>query len=103
MKKPTEIQGLLVKDSRTFYYLETGTHRVVSALDRIQSVLLSRDILSYTGTRDDVTEEKTKKMTLAEAQEKGYKVEVLYLTNHVKTMVKEEPAPEVAKIAWGKK
>jgi hypothetical protein len=103
MKKPSEIQGILIKDTKTFYYLECGVHRVANALDRIQSTLLAKDLLSYTGTREDLNEEKIKKMSLQDAQEKGYKIEVFYLNNHVKTAATSTAIPEVKKISWGKK
>lgn len=103
MKKPSEIQGILIRATRTFYYLECGTHRVANVFDRIQNALFAKDLLSYTGNREDLNEEKTKKISLLEAQEKGYKIEILYLNNHVKAMAAATPAPEAQKITWAKK
>lgn len=102
MKKPSEIKGILVHESKTFYYLETGKLKVSNPLDRIQKVLLAKDILTYTGSREDVTEEKIKSITLLEAREKGYKIEVLYLNNHIKA-TSESPSQEVQSIKWGSK
>jgi hypothetical protein len=103
MKKPSEIQGLLVNENRTFYYLETGNITIHNHLDRIQKVLLAKDIITYTGTKEDVSEEKLRTITLLEAQEKGYNVQVLYLNSHIKANTSETPAAEGKRITWGKK
>ena len=102
-KKPAEIQGLLIPANKTFYYMETGVIKVVNPVDRIMKVLLAKDIITYTGTKEDVTEEKYRLMTLQEAQEKGYAIETLYLNSHVKANSSETPTAETGKITWGKK
>lgn len=102
-KKPSEIKGLLVPANKTFYYLETGVIKVSNPLDRILKVLLAKDIVTYTGTKDDFTDEKYKMMTLQEAQEKGYTVETLYLNPHIKANTTETPVGDSKRISWGKK
>ena len=102
-KKPSEIRGLLVHANKTFYYMETGQFSASNAIDRILKRLLAKDIISYTGTREDVTEEKYRPLTLQEAQEKGYTVEVFYLNAHIKANVGEAPTPENKVVSWGKK
>jgi hypothetical protein len=102
-KKPSEIRGLLVHANKTFYYLESGQFSTANSLDRILKRLLAKDIISYTGTREDVTEEKYRPLTLQEAQEKGYAVEVFYLNAHVKTNCGDTPTPENKVVSWGKK
>ncbi len=102
-KKPSEIQGLLVNENRTFYYLETGNISIHNPLDRIQKVLLAKDIITYTGGKEDVSDEKIRAISLLEAQEKGYAVKVLYLNNHIKANTKENTVSEGKRISWGKK
>jgi hypothetical protein len=102
-RKPSEIQGLLIPSNKTFYYMETGPTKVTNPIDRILKVLLAKDIITYTGTKEDVTDEKYKLMTLQEAQEKGYLVEILYLNPHVKANCAVNPIGESNKITWAKK
>lgn len=102
-KKPAEIQGLLVLDNKTFYYMETGTIKIINPIDRIMKVLLAKDIITYTGTKEDVSTEKYKLMTLQEAQEKGYEVQTLYLNSHVRANSAETPVADSRTITWGKK
>lgn len=83
-KKPTEIQGLFVPSNKTFYYLETGPITMNSSLERISKVLIARDITTAGIEPPDPTMPKTVIMTLAEASEKNYKIEVLYANSHIK-------------------
>ena len=101
--KPTDIVGYLVTENKTFYYLETGIIKIINPLDRVMKILLARDIITYDGTKEDIAETKYKAMTLHEAKEKGYKVEILYLNSHIKTNAVSITTPDNKKISWGKK
>ena len=86
-KKRSEVQGLWCRKNKKFYYLETGVHSIRNPLDRIKNSLVTRELLEWniSGTRRH--EEPVIKMSWAEADERGYEVECIYLNPHVKTQV----------------
>lgn len=86
-KKRSEVQGLWCRSDKKFYYLETGIHSVRNPLDRIKATLITRGALVYDimGTR--LHEEPVVKMTWAEAEERGYENEAIFLNPHVKAQV----------------
>lgn len=99
--KPEEIYGIYVLENKTFYYLESGPQSVPHPLNKIERTLIARDIITYLPSKADIKDTKTKKMSLAEATEKGAKIEILYLNNHIKTVA--QAAPALPKIKWGAK
>lgn len=99
-KKPSEIRGLLVPENKTFYYLEANGITVANSLDRISKILLSRDLIRETGEMPDLTATKPVVMTLLEATEKGYHVQALYITQHIKKVTKDNTIPVARKIGW---
>lgn len=100
MKKKTEIKGIFVKSNKTFYYIESGPITVGNTIDRIINSLIAKDIIQFTATRDEVNEEKYKMLSLADAESKGYKIETMYLSAHVKRTAPEAEAAQTVK--WGK-
>jgi hypothetical protein len=86
-QKRTEVQGLWCRANKTFYYLETGVHSVRNPLDRIKGVLMTKGLLEWSISGTKLNEEPIKKMSWADAEERGYAVQVLYLNAHVQKMV----------------
>ena len=88
-KKRSEVQGLWCRKNKKFYYLETGVHSIRNPLDRIKSSLVTRELLEWNinGTRRH--EEPEVKMSWAEAEERGYEVECIYLNPHVKAQIED--------------
>jgi hypothetical protein len=88
--KHTDVTGIWLRENKTFYYLETLIHSVRNPLDRIKGTLIAQGLLSLSERVGVVHEEPFIKMTWAEAEEKGYKVEVIYLNDHVKKIATKE-------------
>ena len=86
-KKRSEVQGLWCRKNKTFYYLETGIHSVRNPIDRIRNSLVTRGLLEWDIKGTKRHEEPVVKMTWAEAEERDYKVECLYLNPHVQLQV----------------
>lgn len=86
-KKSNQIQGLWCRKDKTFYYLETGVHSVRNPLDRIRSTLITKGLVDIDITGIRLHEEPLLKMTMAEAEERDYQVEAIYLNPHVRAQV----------------
>lgn len=96
-------KGVFLEATKIFYYMETGPIKISNPVDRILGVLLSRSLLSYNGTKEDITTEKYKILTLKDAREKGYKEEILFLNNHIKENAIKNTTNTTPTISWGKK
>jgi hypothetical protein len=91
-KKKSEVTGLWCRKDKKFYYLETGIHSIRNPLDRIKNSLISRGILEWDITGTKRYEEPVLKMTWAEAEERGYESEPIYLNQHVENQIKQDRA-----------
>lgn len=85
--------GLWLREDNVFYYLETGRIMVGDEIERIRKTLLSRDKKVLQGDKDSaVGGTPTKKMYAAEAREKQYKMEPIYLNSFIRRQfVDDEP------------
>lgn len=101
-KKPTEIKGIHIISTGTFYYLESNGINVPSAIERIMKSLIARDLLTFSGTREEIEEPKYQILSLAEAKNKNLAIEAVYLTPHVKQLQLEVPQDQQT-ISWAKK
>jgi len=102
--KKSEVQGLWLRANKKFYYLETGIHSIRNPMDRIKSGLISRGLLEWDVTGTKRYEEPVVKMSWAEAEERGYESEPLFLNKHVKTQVELDQKGKLApyKSPWNK-
>ena len=94
--------GIFLVANKTFYYLETNGIRSRTYFSRLKKALMVRGLLNYKGTKEELTEERTRLMTAGEAEEKGYTIEAIYLNQHIKEVSVEDTSIK-KKIAWGKK
>ena len=89
-KKPSEILGLWCRSNKTFYFLESGLHSIRNPLDRIRNSLVTRGLVPLEPTGTKLNEEPLVKMSMAEAEERGYDIDCLYLNPHVQKQVEDE-------------
>ena len=88
-KKRSEVLGLWCRANKKFYYFETGLHSVRNPLDRIKTTLVSRGLLEWDPSGTKRHEEPVVQMSWAEAEERGYEVESIFLNAHVQAQVEE--------------
>jgi hypothetical protein len=87
-----DIQGILCRADRTFYYLDTGAAAVTNSIDRLRGILLRRNLISYHRKDPNDRAPTYKIITLDEAQEKGLDIKCLYLNKHVEEQAKKTQA-----------
>lgn len=89
MIKKSNVYGVWCRKNKTFYYLETGSHYVMDPIQRIIRVLRTKELIDddVVGPPKKQGEEDYILMTWADAEEKNYEVEVMYLNNNVKKAV----------------
>jgi hypothetical protein len=96
--RPSEIWGIWVRANKTFYWLETGPARLTHAGDKLRSILIAKNILRYmTDHRPVRNEEPYTDMTLEQAEEKGYEIKRVFLTEHIKVCIEADEAKREAK------
>lgn len=93
-QKRSQVQGLWCRKNKTFYYFESGAHSIRNPLDRIKTTLISRGLLAWSTAGTKLHEEPIIKMSWAEAEERGYKVEPIYFNNHVRSQAEAEQQPQ---------
>ena len=86
-KKHSDVQGLWCRKDKKFYYLESGIHSIRNPLDRVKSSLMTKGLLEWDVKGTVRHEEPVIKMSWAEAEERGYEIECIYLNPHVKLQV----------------
>lgn len=86
-KKHSEVQGLWCRKNKTFYYYESGNHSIRNPLDRIKNTLVSRGLLTWDLGGTKLHEEPVVMMSWAAAEERGYQVEPIYFSDHIKAQV----------------
>lgn len=84
------IEGILCRKDRKFYWLETGPAPRTNTIDRLRSVLLRRNLISYHRTDPNDRGPTYKIMTLEEAKEKNLDIVVIYLNKHVEATIKAQ-------------
>jgi hypothetical protein len=90
---PPNKQGVWIRSENTFYYLETGPQKVLNEVDRLRSILLNRGFKLFNTTKDGASEPAPYLiLTAKEAKEKQYKESVIYLNDHVRSVVEAEQA-----------
>ncbi len=101
-KNPRQLKGIYVKDRKTFFYLETGGKPCRSPLDKLRSVLMQRGILEYDMQDERLTiyNQPYNIISYADAEEKQYDVEVIYLNQHVKKLMTEQKVEESVQSPW---
>ena len=99
MKKKHEIKGVYLIEEKTFYYLEAGSIKISNPVERILKSLVARSKLRYESTPRDMADIKTVIMSLAEAEEKKYNIEKLFLNQHIKKNTIVTPQ-ENEKVSW---
>jgi hypothetical protein len=101
---PSKIWGLWVRKNKTFYWLETGPTHLQFGTDKLRGVLMSREILSYSVRGKTFKgEEPYLDMNLETAQEKEYKIERIFINDHVASIITTEEKTKVktSKNPWG--
>lgn len=89
-KRPSEVTGLWCRHDKVFYFLETGVHSIRNPLDRIRNTLIMRGLVPFSEKNVMLHEEPLIKMTMAEALEKDYEVDCVYLNPHVEKQILAE-------------
>ena len=80
--------GILLTDEKTFYWLETGNVNVGNEVERIRSRLMSRNVNLFPAVPTAAGLPPTHQMiSLLEAENAGYKTEIMYLNSHIKSVV----------------
>lgn len=99
---PMQLKGVYVKESKKFFYLETGGKPCRSPVDKLRSVLMQRGILEYDSQSERLTiyNEPYSIITYAEAEEKKYEIEVVYLNAHVQKLMTQEKTQEPSRSPW---
>jgi hypothetical protein len=87
---PGRIHGVWCRKNKTFYYLETGGIGIAHPVDRVKRVLTRRGLLTQAPDDFGFGTEPYKVMTLLQAQEATYKIEAIYLNNHVRRAIEDE-------------
>ena len=99
----TKIEGILCRQDRTFYYLETGNLTPRNNIDRLRSILMTRGLISYHRTDATDRTDPYRIMTLKEAEEKGVQTQVIYLNKHIEKVVKaQQQKKERNSNPWGR-
>ena len=93
------IQGIWCRETNKFYYFETGRSPGHNNVDRLRTILTSRDLIKANPLGPSYGEEPYLIMSLSEAEKKEYEVEVIYMNSHIEAMAKEEMTKEI-KSAW---
>jgi len=90
----TKSEGIYCRSTNKFYYLETGRVRVVSAIDRLRSILVHRGHISF--FKKDPTDKTVpyNVMTMDEAKRQNIEIEIIYLNKHIESSVKNEKKDE---------
>ena len=101
-RNPRELKGIYVKDRKTFFYLETAGKPCRSPLDKLRSVLMQRGILEYDMQSERLTiyNEPYSILTYANAEEKQYEIQVVYLNPHVEKLMTEQKVEESVRSPW---
>ena len=90
MKNKADIWGVWARETKTFYYLESGAHSISNPVDRILNILITKEVIMLRPTKSQLHREPYKLMTLAEAEEKEYTVETIYLNKIVEDQAKKK-------------
>jgi hypothetical protein len=90
IKKPHKKQGIWCRKNKTFYYLETGGLSVTNEQDTLRRTLIARGLIKYDVRGSFEHEEPYLRMTLAEAKNKNYEIEIIYLNNHIAKVIKDK-------------
>lgn len=88
--KKNNTWGIWVRENKTFYYLYSGIHSVSDPTGRTLNRLLANGTLQLEPGRVYANEEPYKLMTLAQAEEKRYTVEVMFLNDFAKAHFEEK-------------
>ncbi len=91
---PNIVQGVWIRKTKTFYYLETGEHRVQHPVMRVKRTLSTRGLLLPDIANTGYKAAPFKLMSLAEAMEKEQTIEPIYLNAGVR---RQAEASEQAK------
>ena len=89
MQPDDDTQGVWLKETNTFYWLETGPIDVSSDIDRIRKTLTQRGYLLFNTSTNLRTynAQPYKTMTALQAHKKQYKFERIFLNAHIKRTV----------------
>ena len=75
--------GIYLKKNKTFYILETGEIVINTHIERIKRILIQKNLIQSTDESYTYANQ-FEVIKLQEANEKDYKVEILYLNNHIR-------------------
>lgn len=75
--------GIYVKKDKTFYILETGEIVISTHIERIKRILIQKNLI-HMSDESYTYADQYEISNVKEAKEKEYKIETLYLNNHIR-------------------
>ena len=93
--------GIYCLSNKTFYYLETGVVHVTNTVDRLKKTLLKRNLIEFSD-QSFINTEEYKVITCRQAKLDELTLAPIYISNHIKEVVKGEKNDEENKPSnWG--
>tara|TARA_Y100000034_G_C6899087_1_gene415200 strand:- start:1623 stop:2060 length:438 start_codon:yes stop_codon:yes gene_type:complete len=96
--------GILCKQNKTFYYLETGTNYVGNTIDRIRKTLVTRGLIHF-NQRGIMSTDDFTVLTVRDAKVNDYTMEPVYISAHIKNLMEtktdEGEQAEAKSSHWG--
>jgi len=86
----SKIQGVWTPSNKTFYYLQAGPHHLINVIERLRSILVARELISYVKRDPNDREPAYRVMTMETAKERGYAVEEIFLNKHVQKVLEQQ-------------
>ena len=81
--------GIYLPNQKKFFYLEAGDNWIGNTVDRIRKALTQRGLIKidYTSLQKQMN---YTVMTIAEAEEKDYQLQPIYISKHIELLYKEQ-------------
>lgn len=83
------ILGFYIKNTKQFFYLETGDNYIANHLDRIRKTLIQREIIS-TKVGPNSKETPHEIISFTEAQEKDLNIVPIFLSKNIRELYEQK-------------
>lgn len=93
----TNTKGIFVPRTKTFYYMDNGPLLHNNNIEKLRRILLMRELITVFSAQE---ENPPRVITLADALDKGYTLEPIYPTAHLKEQEQSSPHAQKKKIGW---